>query len=125
MKRLMSTTRAAAGLAALGLMAFAVTAALAGGGDDGVPGRGKAAIGSGASADREHRSPAEIFDRRIMPIFRSAKPSSCVECHLSGVDLKNYILDSPEKTFVSLRDQGLIDRALPVDGLFADSVLVS
>lgn len=44
-----------------------------------------------------------------MPIFRSPKPSSCVQCHLSSVDLKNYILPSQEKTFASLRDQGLID----------------
>jgi len=54
-------------------------------------------------------SAATLFENRIMPIFRSEKPSSCVQCHLSSVDLKNYILPSHEKTFVSLRDQGLID----------------
>jgi hypothetical protein len=31
------------------------------------------------------------------------------------VDLKNYILPSHEKTFVSLRDQGLIDLENPAD----------
>lgn len=56
---------------------------------------------------------AAIFDGRIMPIFRSPDPSSCVQCHLSSVDLKNYILPSHEKTFVSLRDQGLIDLKTP------------
>lgn len=56
---------------------------------------------------------SELFENRIMPIFRSEKPSSCVQCHLSSVDLKNYILPSSEKTFVSLRDQGLIDLANP------------
>jgi len=50
-----------------------------------------------------------LFEQRIMPIFRSPRPSSCVQCHLASVDLKNYILPSPEKTFLSLRDQGLID----------------
>jgi hypothetical protein len=54
-------------------------------------------------------TPQELFDQRIMPIFRSPTPSSCVQCHLSSVDLKNYILPSQEKTFASLRDQGLID----------------
>lgn len=58
-------------------------------------------------------SPAEIFDQRILPIFRSPKPSSCVQCHLAAVDLKNYILPSPEKTFASLRDQGLVDLETP------------
>jgi hypothetical protein len=57
----------------------------------------------------------QVFEKRIMPIFKSPNPSSCVQCHLSGVDLKNYILPSSEKTFLSLRDQGLIDLAKPED----------
>lgn len=52
---------------------------------------------------------AGVFERRIKPIFKSPKPSSCTECHLAGVDLKQYILPSSEKTFLSLRDQGLVD----------------
>lgn len=58
-------------------------------------------------------TPAEVFEKRIMPIFKSPSPSSCVQCHLSGVDLKDYILPDAEKTFRSLRDQGLIDLAAP------------
>jgi hypothetical protein len=54
-------------------------------------------------------SPRDVFERRILPIFKSPNPSSCTQCHLAGVDLKNYILPSSEKTFRSLRDQGLID----------------
>src|SRR5262245_16210630 len=54
-------------------------------------------------------TPQEVFDKRIMPLFNSPNPSSCVECHLAGVDLKNYILPSHEKTFLSLRAQGLIN----------------
>ena len=54
-------------------------------------------------------TPAEVFDNRILPIFKSPNPSSCVQCHLAGVDLKDYILPDAEKTFRSLRDQGLID----------------
>lgn len=58
-------------------------------------------------------SPTEVFNARIMPIFRSPQPSSCVQCHLSSVDLKNYILPSSTKTFLSLRDQGMIDLETP------------
>ncbi len=57
--------------------------------------------------------PLELFNQRIMPIFRAEHPSSCVQCHLSSVDLKHYILPSSEATFVSLRDQGLIDLKQP------------
>jgi mono/diheme cytochrome c family protein len=65
------------------------------------------------AAAEDRPSPQQVFERRILPIFKSPDPSSCVQCHLSGVDLKNYILPSHEKTFVSLRDQGLIDLDRP------------
>ena len=54
-------------------------------------------------------SALELFQQRIMPIFNSPQPSSCVQCHLASVDLKDYIRPSHEETFLSLRDQGLID----------------
>ena len=63
--------------------------------------------------DRDESEALSIFNERIMPIFRSPNPSSCVQCHLSSVDLKNYILPSHERTFASLRDQGLIDLENP------------
>lgn len=79
-------------------------------------------IGMGLSALRafpndelkpEESKSSIIFQDRIMPIFNSPNPSSCVQCHLSSVDLKNYILPDYKKTFVSLRDQGLIDLENP------------
>lgn len=59
------------------------------------------------------QTPAEVFEKRIVPIFKSPNPSSCVQCHLAGVDLKDYILPDAGKTFRSLRDQGLIDLDAP------------
>lgn len=58
-------------------------------------------------------SALQLFEERIMPIFRSPKPSSCVQCHLSSVDIKDYILPSHEDTFLALRADGLIDIATP------------
>src|SRR4051812_21266404 len=55
----------------------------------------------------------EVFEKRLLPIFKSPNPSSCAQCHLAGVDLKNYLLPSHEDTFASLRDQGLIDLDRP------------
>lgn len=54
-------------------------------------------------------SALDVFKRRITPILRSPKASSCTECHLSGVDLKDYIGETQEQTFASLRAAGLID----------------
>ena len=55
----------------------------------------------------------ELFQKRILPIMNAPNPSSCSECHLSGVDLKNYIHPTQSKTFASLRKQGLIDINAP------------
>jgi hypothetical protein len=58
-------------------------------------------------------SSSQIFERRVRPILDSPAASSCAQCHLGGVDLKHYLLPTAEKTFVSLRDQGLIDLENP------------
>jgi len=50
-----------------------------------------------------------IFERRILPIMQAKNPSSCSECHLSGVDLADYIRPTQDETFAALRDGGLID----------------
>src|SRR6516165_10447504 len=70
---------------------------------------------SEAASATDGSSPQQVFERRLLPIFNSPNPSSCTQCHLAGVDLKNYILPSHEKTFLSLRDQGLIDLDRPAD----------
>lgn len=65
------------------------------------------------AADLELLSALEIFNRRILPIMKADNSSSCADCHLSGVDLKNYILDDQAQTFAAMRDQGLINVADP------------
>jgi hypothetical protein len=62
-------------------------------------------IASAARAD----DPEKVFEQRIMPIFKSPNPSSCVQCHLAAVELRDYILPSSTDTFLALREQGLID----------------
>ena len=60
-------------------------------------------------------TPLQLFDARIRPIFQSEDPSSCIQCHLSSVDLKDYILPSHQQTFASLKAQGLIDLINPAE----------
>jgi hypothetical protein len=60
-------------------------------------------------------SALDIFQKRIAPILAAKNPSSCSECHLSGVDLKDYIDPNPVKTFAALREGGMIDVAKPRD----------
>ncbi len=65
------------------------------------------------TSEADDASSLELFQKRISPILRSPKASSCMECHLSGVDLKNYIGKTEEETFASLRSGGLIDLKNP------------
>ena len=64
----------------------------------------------GASAENKS---LDVFTRRILPIMNSAKPSSCAECHLSGVDLKDYIRPNQAETFAALVKGGMIDAEQP------------
>jgi hypothetical protein len=50
-----------------------------------------------------------IFKRRLLPILHAKNPSSCTECHLSGVELKDYLLPDQAKIFAALRRDGWID----------------
>jgi len=54
-----------------------------------------------------------IFDKRIKPILQADKPSSCTECHFSGVDIKDFIRPTQQETFASLVAGGMIDVKQP------------
>src|SRR5262249_44950401 len=66
-------------------------------------------IAAGEADGEGGESALAIFERRIMPIFQAREPSSCTECHLSGVDLKDYIHPDQEKTFAALVAARLVD----------------
>lgn len=68
------------------------------------------------------QDPAQVFERRALPIFKSPNPSSRVDCHLSGGDLKNYVHPTHEKTFLSLRDQGMVDEENAGAALISEKV---
>ncbi|MGI9467377.1 MAG: hypothetical protein ACR2OA_09675 [Rubripirellula sp.] len=66
-----------------------------------------------ATASSQEATPEAVFETRLKPIFNSPDPSSCIQCHLAAVDLKNYILPTSRETFISLRDQGLVNTQHP------------
>ncbi|MBI1249405.1 hypothetical protein GC197_16390 [bacterium] len=70
---------------------------------------------SSLPADEPTTASQEIFNKRLLPIFQSSKPSSCTECHLSGVELKDYILPTESATFASLVKAGMVDMKTPAN----------
>lgn len=69
----------------------------------------------GQTSDEQQKTALAIFEQRILPVFRAKTPSSCTECHLSGVDLKDYIHPDQARTFASLVGAGLVDVKRPAD----------
>ncbi|HEY2412519.1 MAG TPA: hypothetical protein VGI40_09770 [Pirellulaceae bacterium] len=56
---------------------------------------------------------SDIFSRRILPLAKADKPSSCAECHAAGVDLSQYIKSDAATTFAALRAAGLVNAEQP------------
>jgi hypothetical protein len=56
---------------------------------------------------------SDIFARRILPLAKADKPSSCIECHTAGVDLSQYIRGDEASTFAALRAAGLVNVEQP------------
>ncbi|WP_197442124.1 hypothetical protein [Thalassoglobus polymorphus] len=61
------------------------------------------------SSKSKDASSEKIFRQRLLPVFSSPNPSSCTECHLSSVALKDYIRPSAAETFSALLTQGLVN----------------
>lgn len=57
----------------------------------------------------------ELYERRIKPLVDGSQPSSCNQCHLSGVDLGMYVQSDPCQTMACLQKQGMVDFASPKD----------
>ena len=56
---------------------------------------------------------AAIFQSRIVPLLQSPEKSSCSECHLQGVELRDFLANDQRQTFANLRARGWIDVEQP------------
>lgn len=50
----------------------------------------------------------EMYEKRIAPLLEEERPSSCNQCHLSGIDLQRYATGDPCRTMACLVDEGLV-----------------
>ena len=55
----------------------------------------------------------DLFQQRIAPLLADDRPSSCNECHLSGVDLSMFVRDTPCETMACLKELGWVDYGDP------------
>ena len=55
----------------------------------------------------------ELYEKRIAPLMDGERPSSCNQCHLSGMDLSSYLRATPCQTMACLDAQELVDFTNP------------
>lgn len=51
----------------------------------------------------------EVFERYVEPLVTGGQPSSCNQCHLSGLDLSLFVQDTPCQSMACMVDQGIVD----------------
>jgi hypothetical protein len=59
----------------------------------------------------------DLFQRKIAPLLADDRPSTCNQCHLSGIDLKSVVSDSPCSTMACMVDQGMVNLQQPDESL--------
>ena len=57
----------------------------------------------------------DLYQQRIEPVLTSDEPSSCNQCHLSGVDLSLFVRDTPCETMACLIERDLVNLEAPKD----------
>ena len=58
-----------------------------------------------------------LYEKRIAPLFEQDSPSSCNQCHLSGIDLGIWFKDTPCQTMACLHREGLVNLDSPEDSV--------
>ena len=61
-----------------------------------------------------------LFNRKIQPLLSDEHPTSCNECHLTGVNLAVFARETPCETMACLEQAGLANREDPDDSLVLD-----
>jgi hypothetical protein len=57
----------------------------------------------------------ELYTRYVEPLVTGGQPSSCNQCHLSGVDLSMYVRDTPCASMACMVESGMVDLDNPVN----------
>jgi hypothetical protein len=55
----------------------------------------------------------DLYQRKIEPVLKDDHPTSCNQCHLSGIDLSLFVRDTPCQTMACLKQLALVDFERP------------
>lgn len=66
-----------------------------------------------------------LYERYIEPLVTGGQPSSCNQCHLSGVDLSMYVRDTPCDSMACLVDSGMVNLEDPASSELLAQILLA
>lgn len=58
-----------------------------------------------------------MYEQRIAPLLTDDRPSTCNQCHLSGIDLSVFVQQTPCQTMACMAELGLVDLLNPASSL--------
>lgn len=87
------------------------------GADPGEDSSGDGSAGDEAELACTPEAGLELYERRIAPLLEDDRPSTCNQCHLSGIDLALYLQDSPCATMQCMAEEGIVDLDAPEDSV--------
>ena len=70
---------------------------------------------TGPAAACKNLELSDLFQKKIKPLVTKGQPTSCNQCHLSGVDLGLFVQDTPCKSMACMESKGLVDFGTPAN----------
>ncbi len=56
---------------------------------------------------------SDLFQKKIKPLVSKGQPTTCNQCHLSGIDLGLFVQDTPCNAMACMKSKGLVDFTNP------------
>lgn len=56
---------------------------------------------------------SDVYQKKIKPLVTKGQPSTCNQCHFSGVDLSMFVQESPCKSMACMVEKGMVDFKSP------------
>lgn len=56
---------------------------------------------------------SDLFQKKIKPLVSKGQPTTCNQCHFSGVDLGLFVQESPCKSMACMQEKGMVDFGNP------------
>lgn len=67
------------------------------------------AVDTGPPVACKPGSLSDLFEKKIKPLVSKGQPTTCNQCHLSGVDLGMFVQDTPCKSMACMAEKGMVD----------------